>query len=78
MPTPIVRKDHFPTIANRANREKTGNQERLPSQTAEDWLFAYVNAPSYAVRETLLPHLVESVEELIAEFQQMHARQTWM
>lgn len=75
MPLPISRENHFPTPPDHANRAKLENQERLPSQAAEDWLFAYANARNYAARETMWPHLVESIETLIIEFRQMHDRQ---
>lgn len=75
MTLPSYWEKHSPTTADLVNPEKPESQEQLPSQTVEDWLFAYVNARSHAVQETMLPHLIESIEELVAEFNQMHARQ---
>ncbi|MEO5352690.1 MAG: hypothetical protein H7835_05685 [Magnetococcus sp. XQGC-1] len=46
------------------------------SQMAEDWLFAYANARNQMARETMWPHLVEAVEELIAESRRMGMQQT--
>lgn len=72
MTLPIIQEDHPSIPANPSPRDRLGNPERLPSQKAEDWLFAYVTARSCAARESMLPHLVESVEELIAAFQCMY------
>lgn len=82
MTLPASRKDDFPIPPDQPNPEKPEGQERLlfqallsPPQTAEDWLFAYANARSNRAKETMWPHLVEAVEELITEFRQMHAHQ---
>ena len=75
MTLPIIQEDH-PSIPINPSGDKLGNREHLPSQKAEDWLFAYVTARSCAARESMLPHLVESVEELIAAFQCMHDGQS--
>ncbi|MEO5362445.1 MAG: hypothetical protein H7838_02285 [Magnetococcus sp. DMHC-8] len=45
-------------------------------QIAEDWLFAYANARHDTARASMWPHLVEAVEELIAESRHLYARQT--
>lgn len=52
--------------------EQQGNRKNLSSQAAEDWLFAYANAQSHTARATMWPHLVESVETLIAESRYRH------
>lgn len=55
---------------------KAEQQALFISQVAEDWLFAYTNAQNSAARETMWPHLVEAVEELISESRRLYTRQT--
>lgn len=55
---------------------KAEQQPLSASQVAEDWLFAYTNAQNSAARETMWPHLVEAVEELISASRRFYTRQT--
>ncbi|MEO5340891.1 MAG: hypothetical protein H7837_10335 [Magnetococcus sp. MYC-9] len=55
------------------------SEKQMPffrSQVVEDWLFAYANARNNTARETMWPHLVEAIEELIAESRQQEAQET--
>lgn len=56
------------------NLEKEGGGMPLLAQSAEDWLFAYSNAHDVS-RPVMWPHLVEAVEELIAEARRIDAQQ---
>ncbi|MBF0098980.1 MAG: hypothetical protein HQM04_06925 [Magnetococcales bacterium] len=50
-------------------------REPVPPQTVEDWLFAYANARTENSRAVMWPHLVEAVEELIADSRRLYAQQ---
>ncbi|MBF0182784.1 MAG: hypothetical protein HQM06_00140 [Magnetococcales bacterium] len=59
------------------NSQPDGQEFRTstPPQVVEDWLFAYVNARTESSRAMMWPHLVEAVEELIADSKRLYARQ---
>ncbi|MEO5363432.1 MAG: hypothetical protein H7838_07390 [Magnetococcus sp. DMHC-8] len=56
------------------NPEKEGGGMLLLAQSAEDWLFAYVNTSDVS-RPAMRPHMVEAVEELIAEARRVATQQ---